>query len=321
MLQKVPKQREKSITAAVLGIPNVGKSSLINYLLGFDLTAVSSRPQTTRNAYRCIFTVDHHEIILVDTPGLHRSGREFNKRLIQQAVEGGGKADLNLMAIDLTRPVLGQLAQIGEIYGKKWPKSWPIFMKSDKILPNEKLPLKEIVDKACEMFPALERKFFVVSSKTGDGIHKLIGELCDEAPEGRHLYGGETSNKNERFFSAEYIREQLAVFLEEEVPYECAVLVDQFKDLRKREDRMAAHLSATILVNRPSQRAIVIGKKGELIKKIGMESRKKIEAMLGGPVYLGLHVKVASGWFRNNFILEELGLPRASDSGRVWRKR
>ncbi|MBT7610599.1 MAG: KH domain-containing protein, partial [Bacteriovoracaceae bacterium] len=126
-------------------------------------------------------------------------------------------------------------------------------------------------------------------------------------------------------FATEFIREQAFELLNDEIPYEVAVVIDEYKDFSdmkgKEKKKIASHISASILVNRPSQRAIVIGSKGIMIKQIGTKSRKKIEAMVGGQVHLNLHVKVSPKWFKNNFVLEELGLPRAVDSARVWRKK
>lgn len=312
----------KSIMVSVLGAPNVGKSSLINYLLGMDLSVVTNKPQTTRNRFHCIFTVDHTEIILVDTPGLHRSNQELNKRLNQQAREGTEGADLNLLLIDLTAPILKQITDFKSLFEEDLGPTMLVFTKSDLIKDLENLPLDEVFEKAKEVIPSLV-KYFTISSKEGSDVHLLTGDICDRAEPGKHLYpDGSVSNKNMRFFATEYIREQAFQLLKDEIPYEVAVLIDEYKDFEANEQKKAAsHISASILVNRPSQRAIVIGSKGSMIKEIGTRSRKKIESMTGGDVHLNLHVKVSPKWFKNNFVLEELGLPRAKDSNRVWRAK
>lgn len=315
----------KSIMISVLGLPNVGKSSLINYLMGLDLSVVTNKPQTTRNRFHCVLTIDHTEVILVDTPGVHRSNVEFNKRLNEQAREGIDGADLNLLLIDLSRPVLKQVQEFHDVMDKELGPTWVVFTKADKIEGAENLPLEEIVQQAKELVPAIERHYFV-SSKEGTNMEVLTGAICDHARPGPHLYlDGSVSNKNERFFVSEYVREQAFLLLKDEIPYEVAVVIDEFKDIPKEDKNgekvRMSHISATILVNRPSQRAIVVGKKGEMIKNIGMRSRKKIEAMMGCQVHLNLHVKVTPKWFKNNYVLEELGLPRAADSNRVWKSR
>ncbi len=312
----------KSIMVSVLGAPNVGKSSLINYLLGMDLSIVSSRPQTTRNRFNCVFTVDRVEIILVDTPGLHRSSLELNRRINEQAKEGADGTDLNLLLIDLTKDVLAQIVEFQSLVDKELGPTWLIFTKSDRISDLDKLPLDDVLEKAKDVIPSIER-YFAISVKNGDNIHELTGALCDHAEPGPHLYpGGEVSNRNQRFFVTEYIREQAFELLQDELPYELAVVIEEYRDIRPKtaEDKPMAHISATILVNRPSQRAIVVGSKGSMIKQIGTNARKKIEKMAGHPVHLNLHVKVSPKWFKNNYVLEEIGLPRAKDSTRVWRK-
>lgn len=323
MLLEDQHPHNKAIMVAVLGAPNVGKSSLINVLLGTDLSVVTSKPQTTRNKFHCVLTVDRTEVVMVDTPGLHKSNQEFNKRLNEQAREGLEGADLNLLLIDISREILGQFSEFKENIDQELGPTWVVFTKSDKVENSENLPLKEVLEQAKLIIPSLE-KFFLISNKEGTNIHELTGAICDRAEPGPHLYpNGDISNKNQRFFVTEYIREQAFELLKDEVPYEVAVIIDEYKEVKGKEDpdTFESHISASILVNRPSQRAIVIGSSGSMIKEIGIRSRKKIEIMTGGPVHLNLHVKVSPKWFKNNFVLEEIGLPRAKDSARVWRKK
>ncbi len=323
MLLEDQHPHNKSIMVAVLGAPNVGKSSLVNVLLGTDLSVVTNKPQTTRNKFHCVLTVDRTEIVLVDTPGLHKSSQEFNKRLNEQAREGTEGADLNLLLIDISRDVLTQFVEFKENIDLELGPTWVVYTKADKVENAEKLPLAEVTEKAKEILPSIE-KWFLISNKEGTNIHELTGAICDRAEPGPHLYpNGDISNKNQRFFVTEYIREQAFELLKDEVPYEVAVVIDEYKEVKSKTDpeSFESHISASILVNRPSQRAIVIGSSGSMIKEIGIRSRKKIEVMTGGPVHLNLHVKVSPKWFKNNFVLEEIGLPRAKDSARVWRKK
>lgn len=312
----------KSIMISVLGAPNVGKSSLINYLLGMDLSVVTHKPQTTRNKFNCIFTVDHTEVVLVDTPGIHKSAMEINKRYNQQAREGAEGADLNLILIDLSREVIEQLKSFKSVFEQELGRSWIVFTKSDTVENAEDLPLDEVFETAKSLFPNLE-KYLTISTKKEVNTNLLLGEILDAAMPGPHFYDGEVSNKNERFFVTEYIREQTFQLLNDEIPYEVAVVIDEYRDMKNKEqkNKIVSHISASILVNRPSQRAIVVGTKGSMIKEIGTRSRRKIEAMVGGNVHLNLHVKVSPKWFKNNFVLEEIGLPRAKDSARVWRAK
>ncbi len=347
MLLKNQHPNNKSIMVGLLGIPNVGKSSLVNCLLGFDLSVVTHRPQTTRNQYHCTTTIDLTEIIFVDTPGVHKSNKEFNKRLNGQVKEGLEGADLNLLLIDLTTDIIEDFHYFIESYQKNLNKTWVVFTKSDLLPDKDKIPFDDIFKTMKERVPTLE-KYFVVSSKTDDEIHTLTGAICDEAQPGPHLYPrGDVSNKNERFFVTEYIREQAFLMLHEELPYELAVVIEDFTDHRRdnnpdykdyndrkdnkdnKDDKdkmvpksgIVASISANIIVNKPSQRAIVIGRAGCVIKEIGTKARARIEEMIGGPIFLNLHVKVVNKWQKNNNILEEIGLPRVQDSKRVWRKR
>lgn len=311
----------KAITIAVLGKPNAGKSSFINHLLGFDLTIVSSKPQTTRNQYHCVLTIDRTEVVLVDTPGVHNTSQELNKRMNGQAQMGAEGVDINFVLLDLTaNNVVSEFKDFLKNFDAPLGRTWIIFTKVDLVKdfdPNQILP------KMKELCPAIE-KHFVISSKEGTNIHDLTGAIQDAAVSSPHLYpGGDASNMNERFFATEYIREQAFRLLKEELPYEIAVIIEEYKDVRKKDEdaEPEAHISASILVNRPSQRAIVVGRGGSVIKEIGINARKKIEAMIGGKVHLNLHVKVSPKWMTNNYVLDEIGLPRTQKSARVWRKK
>jgi len=322
MLIEDQNPHNKNLMASVLGKPNAGKSTLINELLGFDLSIVTSKPQTTRNHFKCIFTVDECEIVLVDTPGVHKSNQEINKRMNGQAEFGSDGVDLNLLLLDLTeKNPLKDCQDFVETFKGNLTETWIVFTKNDLAKVGDKL-CDELFAQIKEMIPSTDR-YFKISSKAGDNIHLLTAALCDRAKPGPHHFpNGDVSNKNQRFFATEYIREQAFNILNDEVPYEIAVVIEEFKDAYDKGDvKRDAQISASILVNRPSQRAIVVGSKGSNIKKIGTNARKKIEAMVGATVHLNLHVKVSPKWFKNNFVLDEIGLPRTQDSNRVWRKK
>lgn len=313
----------KALAVALLGAPNVGKSSLINQFLGYDLSIVTNKPQTTRNHFHCVFNIgDLIEVVMVDTPGLHHETHEINKRMNGQANEGSEIADINLVLFDLTKDIFKQVDDFIALYKGDLKQSWILFTKSDLVeIPETKI--KEIFELVKVKMP-YATKYFVISAKQGTNIDLLSKAFADAAQPGPHLYpNGDVSNKNERFFVTEYIREQAFKVLQDEIPYEIAVVIDEYQDMRAKEmdEKISAKISASILVNRPSQRAIVVGSKGSIIKEIGSKARQKIEAMVGGQVMLNLHVKVSPKWFKNNFVLEELGLPRVQGSARVWRKR
>lgn len=312
----------KSLTIAVIGKPNVGKSTFINKVMGQDYSIVTHKPQTTRNHFQLIAVRDKTEFIFIDTPGIHKSNQEINLRINQQAKEGADGADINLLLVDISKPIFNQIETIKSELPESLGETWILFTKTDLVEGGEELPFSEVFEKIQSFLPS-SKAYFKISAKEGRGIEELLEKLDERAPNSPHLYpGGDLSNKNERFFVSEYIREQLFFRLNEELPYETAVLVDSFYDYRDNEEsKLAAKIAATILVNRPGQRAIVIGKGGENIKMIGIEARKKIEELVGGKVVLNLHVKVSPKWFKKNLILEDLGLPRATMSHRVWRSR
>ena len=317
MLLENQYMHNKSIMVGLIGKPNAGKSTLANCLMGFDLTPVTSKPQTTRNRINCVFTIDHTEIVLIDTPGLHKSNKEINKRMVEQAREGVDDVDLTLVLVDGHEDIGKDLADLSSMHDFSSRKCWLVVTKRDLEGRHKEVP---------EEMAKLFEKVLPISAKTEEGINDLTGALLDAAQPGPHLYpGGEVSNKSERFFVSEYIREEAFKVLDEEIPYEVAVLIDSFKDYRRKGEvlkgQLAAHIDASILVHRPSQRGIVVGAGGKVIKEIGTQARKKIESMVGGKVALKLHVKVSPKWFVNNYVLEQVGLPRAKNSARVWRNR
>jgi GTP-binding protein Era len=311
----------KAIMIAVLGKPNVGKSSFINHLIGFDLSIVSNKPQTTRNQFHCAFTIDRTEVVLVDTPGVHGNNQELNKRMNGQAQMGSEGVDINFVLLDMSSDVVFEFKDFLKNFDMPLSRTWIIFTKAD-LINKETYDVAGKLAQLQALCPAIE-KHFVISSLDGHNIHLLTGAIQDASQSSPHMYpDGDVSNKNTRFFATEYIREQAFRLLKEEVPYEIAVVIDEFKDIKLDDfDKVEAHISASILVNRPSQRAIVVGRGGSIIKEIGVNARKKIEAMIGGKVHLNLHVKVSPKWFTNNYVLDEIGLPRTQKSARVWRSK
>ena len=308
---------------AVLGRPNAGQRTLINPSLGFDLSIVSPKPQTTRNQFHCALTIDRTEVVLVDTPGIHKSAIEINKRMNHQAQMAADGVDLTFILLDLADSPLRAFQELKESMDFELGRTWVIFTKLD-VFGKTKEELDLLFKQLQNIEPKLER-YYAISTKDGTNIHDLTGAICDAAAPGPHFYpDGAVSNKNERFFVTEYIREQAFRLLKEELPYELAVVIDEYNEKNKSDrddEERGAHISASILVNRPSQRAIVVGRGGTVIKEIGMTARKKIEAMVGGTVHLNLHVKVSPNWFSNNWVLDELGLPRSQTQARVWRKK
>jgi GTP-binding protein Era len=321
----------KSISIGVIGVPNAGKSSLINHYVGQDLCIVADKPQTTRNQFQCVFNAGRTEVILIDTPGLHRHAEELNRRMNEEVRDGTERAQLVLVLIDTSRDVLAQFKEIATTHARPLNRAWVVFTKSDLFGNVKKEVFAGIFQEAKTFIPSLER-YFVTSVMNGQGTVELLDAIIAIAPSAPHRYEGESiSNKSERFFAAEYIREQAFLQLRDEVPYELAVVIDEFKDFFEQEDRGSTletapeirkiSLTATLIVNRQGQRAIVVGTQGSVIKEIGTKARVRIETLTGAKVFLNLHVKVVPKWFRSNRVLQEIGLDRASDSTRVWRSK
>jgi GTP-binding protein Era len=317
----------KSIVVGVIGRPNAGKSTLINNFLGQELSIVSPLPQTTRNHFHCAMTVDHTEIIFVDTPGVHSSAKELNLRMNQEAEFASEGADFIMLLIDPTyrseELVDKTMIDLVNLNGKP---VMLIFTKKDKAptsLTQE--DVKAMYLSVAAQLQNCVKQWFWISAKTEENVHKVLSLVLDAAPSSPHLYPqGDLSNKNMRFFVSEYIREQVFYLLKNELPYEIAVTIDEYMELdgpTKTGKDIKAKISATILVNRASQRAIVVGTGGAMIKEIGLRARQRIESLLGGQIFLNLHVKVSPLWFKNNLVLEQLGLPRSKSSSRVWREK
>jgi GTP-binding protein Era len=341
----------RSLTVSLLGAPNVGKSTLINCLTQQDLCIVTPVPQTTRNKLRCVYHEDLIELIFTDTPGLHLSYQELNLRFNEQALLSLKQGhDLNLLCVDLSRPVLEQVQSFKSFIQREYEKctlseTWLVLTKVDKVKSNIKDQniYSDIFAMAKNILPELTQ-YFIVSHDSQD--YKLLKDaLLKKAPNSPHLFpDGDLSDKNLRFFASEYIREACFLHLKEELPHECAVIIDDYQDRSSQKDfteqlffeaqekkksieeplkqakKIVAKISATIIVNRPSQRSIVIGAGGKMIKTIGIHARSRIEKLLGGQIILALHVSVKPKWFKNNWLLEELGLPRSQFSPRVWRE-
>ena len=190
-----------SMNIAVLGGPNVGKSTLINCYIGMDLTIVTSRPHTTRQQLKCVTLIDHTEFIFIDTPGVHLSHKELNKRMNGQAREALKRADMNLLLLDLTSDLLPQYLAIKEHFKEEWKKTWLVFNKADQVQdPLIRAKIPPLFKQFQKWIPQIE-KYFVISAKQEENIHELTADLLNEAPNRPHQFRkGEISNKSERFF-------------------------------------------------------------------------------------------------------------------------
>lgn len=309
--------KRRSGFAALIGRPNAGKSTLLNQLAGEKLAIVSPKPQTTRNRIMGVVTRPEGQVAFVDTPGIHKGRGELNRYMVDVALGAAGEVDLLLFLIEppektpdkpqvdpQNREILGRLKQF------KKP-TLLVINKVDRIPKNLVLPLIELYR---HEFPFAE--ILPISARTGDGVDQLFKVVLGHMPEGEPLFDEDVlTDQAERQLVAEYVREQIIRNTRQEVPYSTAVVVDQFDESERdpkhppKPGKLAGlvRIMATIHVERESQKAIIIGKKGEMLKRVGTESRKHIERLLGTHVYLDLRVHVEPRWSQTAAGLRKLG--------------
>ncbi len=281
---------------SIIGNPNVGKSTLLNRLLEVKLAIVSSKPQTTRRRILGILTEGDYQCYFIDTPGLMEPDYELQKLMVDQIKKAVRDADLVIWMVDpWSKP-------------EDFPKSFynflkvkPIICVINKIDLISKEKLLPIID-AVRAFAI--RDIIPISALGGDGIEELKKTIFRLLPESPFLYSeDDISDSPERFFVAELIREKIFEFFKKEIPYATCVVIDEFKEREKGKD----YIRAIIYTERDSQKGILIGNKGEALKRVGAEARKEIEHFLGRKVYLDLWVKVKEKWRKNKRFLKEIG--------------
>ncbi len=286
----------KSGFVALVGRPNVGKSTLLNSIIGQKITITSDKPQTTRNQLRGILNGPNYQIIWVDTPGLHRPLHQLGVKMVKTARNALAHADLILWILDAAAgftPADGKIAQLLNEVKQPLFVAWN---KIDLVASGKELELSQ--------FDGEVKGVFRVSAQFGTGIPGLIEALVAELPFGPAYYPPEmVTDHPERFLVAEYIREQVLHFTEEEVPHSVAVRIE---DYQERPNGMV-YIAATIYVERDSQKGIIIGSKGGRLKEIGARARVEIEQLVGAPVYLNLWVKVRKDWRNSEKTLREFG--------------
>jgi len=293
-------------TVAILGRPNVGKSTLLNQIVGQKLAIVSAKPQTTRNRILGVWNGPDGQIVFVDTPGVHAARNALGHFMVDEAL--GAIEDVDAVLLVVTPPESAHAVRLApeerRILELVKAARKPAVLAINKVdTVKDKPALIPVLTAWNELgsFSAL----VPVSARRGSGVPGLIRELAKLMPEGAPLYSPDLlTDRTERFLAGELIREQLFGALKQELPYATAVLIDNWEE---RPDRNDVVIDASILVERDSQKLIVVGKGGAMIKEVGSRARHEITEMLGRPAHLRLHVKVAPEWTESPSSLAHVG--------------
>jgi len=302
----VNKDSNKSVTdfksgfVAIVGAPNVGKSTLLNRLLGEKISITSRKPQTTRNRILGVVHRPAAQIIFMDTPGVHKAKNPLNIKIVETALSTMGDADIILILIDVAKP---DPVSEGVIVKKLQAANRPVILALNKIDLIRKDALLSIIDRWAAVYPF--EAVVPISATEGTQVDALIASMENALTAGPPFFAQDTlTDLSERFIAAEIIREKIFRLTGEEIPYSTAVTVDLFK-----EEKAGAliKIQASIHMERSSQKGIVIGKKGAKLKQIGKASREDLERFLGAKVYLKLFVRVQKNWSKDTKALKRLG--------------
>jgi GTP-binding protein Era len=285
--EKPEKGAFRSGFVAIVGRPNAGKSTLVNRLVGQKIAIVTSKPQTTRNRIQGIVTKPQSQIVFIDTPGLHEADSALGRQMMQEVAAALEGIDVLLLMVDAS----SMHPHVDELLLQKAQrfrgKTILALNKVDRLPKPKLLPLIDAFSKAFE-FAAI----VPISALKGTGCEELLDEIRKQLPEGEPYFPeDQVTDQPERFLAAEIIREKAIQVMYHEVPYALAVVVEKFEETPK-----LLRIEAVLNVERDSQKKILIGHKGEMIKKIGTEARKELEALLDTRIYLGLFVKVVPDW-------------------------
>jgi GTPase len=293
----------KSGFISIIGRPNVGKSTLLNAMIGERIAITTHKPQTTRNrimGIRNIAEPGPAQLIFLDTPGIHRASTPLNRAMVEAATGTFGSVDLLLMLVEAElephpddRFIIEALAE----------NPLPVILAINKIDLVEKRTLLPLIDAFRQIHPF--REIIPVSALKNDGVQSLIGEIYDLLPEGPQYFPEEVmTDRSERFIAAEIVREQITLLTHKEIPYATAVVVDSFKE---DEAKHMIRIAATIHVAKDSQKGIIIGKKGSMLKQIGTKARLEMEKFFAAKIFLELFVRVQKDWTNDPRMLQEFG--------------
>lgn len=288
----------KSGFVNIIGRPNVGKSTLMNALVGERMSIITYKPQTTRHRILGIITEDEYQIVFSDTPGfVHDPSYKMHEKMNRYVFTTFEDADLMLFVVDSS----DEYSEDHVLIQRLNELECPVLLVINKIDLLGKDQLQELQDQYLKLIP--QAHVFPISALKQENTQALYEEIVRYLPEGPVYYpADQLSDRPQRFFISEIIRENIFLLYREEIPYSCEVVIESFK-----EEADIIRIEALIFVNRKSQQSIIIGKKGEAIKRLGTDSRLKMEAFLEKKVFLQLHVKVREDWRNNDRLLDRLG--------------
>jgi GTP-binding protein Era len=289
----------KSGFVSIIGRPNSGKSTLLNFLVGEKVSIVTDKPQTTRHVVRGIVTRTDGQIVFLDTPGIHKPVHRMNERMMKAMRDAMAGVDLSLLIID-SSAAFGRGDEFTlELLKPVTRTKFLVLNKIDLVEKKNLLPMIDRYSKAGNF-----EEIIPISALSGENVENLVAHILKHLPEGPMFYpADQISDQPERAIAAEMIREKLIVLTEEEMPYSTAVVIDRFE-----EDEKIHRIYASIFVERDSQKAIVIGKAGQKLKQIGTDARKELEAFFARKIFLELHVKVKKHWRDDEEMLRSMGL-------------
>ncbi len=286
---------------AIVGAPNVGKSTLLNQLLGEKVAITTPKPQTTRRQVKGILTGDKFQIVFVDTPGIHESKKPLNKILVRWATQALADVDAVVFVVDATRRHRGQEFAILDLLRKVGQPVVLVLNKIDRVAKETLLPM---IDELKDAYPF--EAIVPISAKYESGAYYVLDEILRLLSEGPQFFNGAVITDQSRDdLVAEFIREKIFLLAEQEIPYSTAVNVEEIED---NQEQQITKISATIFVEKPSQKGIIIGKDGRFIKKIGILAREELESLWGKKVYMDLRVRVLKDWSRDERALRRLGI-------------
>lgn len=296
----MPAESFRSGFVSIIGRPNAGKSTLLNSILGEKIVITSDKPQTTRNRIKGIHNIPGAQIVFIDTPGIHRAKSMLNKYMVEEALASIREVDVILFLVEADAPAGSGEALILELLAEV---ATPVLLVINKIDLVPKETLLASIERYAQLYPF--REIVPVSALSGDGVERVVELVRSYLPKGPVYFPDDIlTDLPERFIVAEIIREKVFRLTRDEVPYSVAVEVETFKE---RPDGGLISIAAVINVERDSQKGIVIGKKGDMLKKIGMQARREIEQLLDSKVFLELFVRVRKDWSENRRMLKELG--------------